>query len=290
MEREAFANLTTVYTDLDGTLLSPGGRLLADSKGKPSARTCNAIVALRNAGMELVVITGRSRIQCNEFIRLLDAEAIVGEMGCTKQERGTSNLDITYDTGEFEWDREKYETPWDAIAASGAVEALFERYEGKLEYNVPRCLNRDVTHAMRGYIDPDEAADFLQSQGFNFEFVDNGMIFTPTDTKLVDCPQIRGYHLVPAGTSKAKAAKEDMAQRGLAPGECVTIGDGYEDIMMGEHTGSFVMMVNGLRHERNRAAVEELPNEMKFVTNEICGDGWVEFANAVLRAKGLPEV
>lgn len=289
-ERKAFSDVTTLYTDLDGTLLAPGGKLLTDSKGSPSARVCEAEAALRRAGVQIVVITGRSRIQCNEFIRLLDAEAIVGEMGCTKQERGTSNLDITYDTGEFEWDREKYETPWYAIKASGAVEALFERYKGRLEYNVPRCLNRDVTHAMRGYIDPDEAAAFLKSQGYNLVFVDNGMIFTPTDTKLVDCPEIRGYHLMPEGASKAKAVRDDMAQRGLSASDCVSVGDGYEDIAMGECTGSFVMMRNGLRHKRNEVYVESLENERKFVTSEICCDGWVELANAILRAKGLPEV
>ncbi len=289
-EREAFADLTTVYTDLDGTLLAPAGRLLTNFEGAPSFRVCEAVVALRRAGVKLIVVTGRSRVQCNEFIRLLDATAIIGEMGCTKQERCTGNLNIAYDTGSFEYDAEKYATPYDAIAASGAVEELFEHYKGKVEYNYPRCLNRDVTHAIRGDIDPDEAETFLKSRGYNLEFEDNGMIFTPKHTTLVDCPDIHGYHIVPAGTSKAKAVRDDMEQRGFEPGECVSIGDGHGDIEMGEHTGSFVMMINGLRQERNVSASNSLVNAHKFVTTQKCCDGWVEFANAVLRAKGLPEV
>ncbi len=289
-EKEAFANLTTIYTDLDGTLLAPGGRLLTNADGTPSAKTCDAVAALRCAGVRLIVVTGRSRIQCNEFIRILDADAVIGEMGCTKQERNTGNLNIEYDTGDFEFDASRFSTPYEAIAKSGAVEALFDHYKGKLEYNYPRCLNRDVTHAMRGAIDPDEAADFLKSHGFNLEFEDNGMIFTPSKTALVDCPQIHGYHVVPAGTSKAKAVHDDMVERGLAPDECASIGDGHGDIRMGMHTGSFVMMVNGLKQERNVAASGALANPHKFVTGKICNDGWLEFANAVLRAKGLPTV
>ncbi len=289
-EKEAFANLTTIYTDLDGTLLAPGGCLLTDTCGAPSYKTCEAVVALQRAGVDLIVVTGRSRVQCNEFVRILNAKAVIGEMGCTKQEHGTGNLNIAYDTGEFDFDSTKFNTPYDAIAASGAVEVLFERYKGKLEYNYPRCLNRDVTHAMRGCIDPDEAAKYLKSQGFNLEFEDNGMIFSPSKTTLVDCSQIHGYHIVPAGTSKAKAVKDDMEQRGILPNECVSIGDGHGDIYMGQYTGSFVMMVNGLKQTRNVAATEALDCPHKFVTNKICNDGWIEFANAVLRAKGAPLV
>ncbi len=286
-ESEAFKNLTTIYTDLDGTLLAPGGCLLTNADGTPSYKTCEAVVALQRAGVNLIVVTGRSRVQCNEFLRILNAQTVIGEMGCTKQEHGTGNLDIKYDTGEFDFDSTTHKTPYDAIAASGAVEALFERYAGKLEYNYPRCLNRDVTHAMRGCIDPDEAARYLKSRGYNLEFEDNGMIFTPSKTTLVDCPQIHGYHIVPAGTSKAKAVKDDMECRGILPSECVSIGDGHGDIYMGMHTGSFVMMVNGLKQERNVLASNALDSPHKFVTNKICNEGWIEFANAVLRAKGV---
>lgn len=284
---QAFSQVTTIYTDLDGTLLAPGGKLLTDFWGNPSADVAQAIVDLRRCGVELVVVTGRSRVQGNEFIRILDALAFIGEMGTVKQERGTSNINVTYDTGSFAYDQQRYRTPYDAIAASGAAEVLMERYPGKLEYNYPRCLNRDVTHALRGDVDVDEVNEFLASRGYQLAFEDNGMLFSGLSDTTLTCQQIHGYHIVPAGTSKAISVAKDMQQRGLSPQQAVAIGDGFGDIEMGWRTGSFVMMVNGLRQERNRREAARLAEQTgtAFVTQDRCCDGWVEFARAVVAAK-----
>ena len=291
---EAFAQLEVVYSDLDGTLLAPGGRLLTDYAGNPSSAVAEAIVALREVGVELVIVTGRSRFQGNEFIRILDALAFIGEMGTVKQERGASPIDIAYDTGTFDWDRERYATPYEAILASGARDALFERFAGKLEMNYPRCLNRDVTHALRGYADVDEVIAFFQGNGYELGFEDNGMLFGPSPT-LVDCPVVHGYHIVPANTSKAIAVRKDMEQRGLEPEQAVAIGDGPGDIEMGAYTGSLVVMRNAIVNYRGpalnertlslaRAAAEAKPSRT-FVTQGRCCDGWVEFARRIIEAK-----
>ncbi|MGI6216870.1 MAG: HAD hydrolase family protein [Coriobacteriales bacterium] len=281
--RETFSKVTTVYTDLDGTLLAPGGKLLANYAGEPSSSTADAIVRLRKVGVEIIIVTGRSRFQGNEFLRLLDAKAFIGEMGTIKQERGAGMLDIQYDTGKFKWNPERYATPYDAIADSGAVEALMERYPGMLEPNFPRCLNRDVTHAMRGYVDVEEVDKFLADNGYALEFEDNGMLFSKSES-LAKCPEVHGYHIVPAGTSKAISVKKDIEQRGLSLEETVSIGDGPGDVLMGANTGSFVFMVNGFHNERCAEELEKLETR-KFVTTLRCCDGWVEFANAVVSAK-----
>ena len=282
---DTLKDVTTIYTDLDGTLLAPLGKLLTDFDGNPSWECAKAIVQLRQAGVEIVIVTGRSRLQGNELIRIFDALAFIGEMGCVKQERGASMLDVQYDTGSFEFDAEKYATPYDAIEGSGAPQALYEHFAGKLEPNHPRCLNRDVTHAVRGYVDVDEVIEFLQSNGWQLSFEDNGMLFSTSST-LPDCPEVHGYHIVPANTSKGIAVSKDMQQRGLTKQQAVAIGDGFGDIEMGEFTGSFVMMLNGLRQQRNRNGLTNLQCN-KFVTSSFCCDGWVEFANAILRARGV---
>lgn len=282
---ETLSDIRVVYTDLDGTLLAPGGRLLCDYYGNPSTAVCEALVALKRVGVQIVVVTGRSRLQGNEFIRILDADEFIGEMGTTIQQRGASELDVNYDTGTFEWDRDSYRTPYEAIAKSGAIEALLERYAGELEYNYPRCLNRDVTHAMRGNIDVDEAGRFLIDNGWNLSFEDNGMLFRVRDTTLRDTSEVHGYHVVPAQTSKAIAVRKDMERRGIEPKECVAVGDGAGDIDMGHYTGSLVVMANGLpspRSERKLAQVES----PSFITRGLCCDGWVEMANVILEAKG----
>ncbi len=282
---EALSKITTIYTDLDGTLLAPGGKLLTNFAGEPSYATAKAIVDLREAGVQIIVVTGRSRFQGNEFIRILDAQAFIGEMGTTKQERDAGALDVTYDTGDFEYDSSKYATPYDAIVGSGADKLLLETYKGKVERNYPRCLNRDVTHAMRGKVDVDEVNRFFKDNGYALEFEDNGMLFSPMpNTTLDDTTEIHGYHIVPANTSKAISVRKDMEQRGLSKEETASIGDGHADIKMGNSTGMFVMMRNGLRNERNRQELTKIPRPV-YVTNGLCCDGWVEFANAILAAK-----
>ncbi len=278
------SKIEIVYTDLDGTLLAPGGKLLCDFSGDPSTAIAEAMVALKNLGIQIVIVTGRSRIQGNEFIRLLDADEFIGEMGTTIQKRDTSNLDIKYDTGSFYWDKETYKTPYDAIADSGAIETLLKKYCGKIEYNYPRCLNRDVTHAMRGYVDVDEVNTFFESSGYQLALEDNGMIFTVKETTLENIPEIHGYHVVPAGTSKAVAVAKDIERKGLDVSQALAIGDGAADIEMGHSAGAYVMMANGLRSQRclDKLAKLEVPT---FLTSRFCCDGWVEFAQALLKSK-----
>ena len=278
--RAALAGVTTIYTDLDGTLFSPGGKLLAAYDGTPSFATAEALVALRQAGFQIVLVTGRNRFQCNEFVRLLDVDAAIGEMGCTYQARGAGELDYEYDTGTFEWDRERYRTPYEAIAGSGAVDALLEEFAGRIEYNYPRCLNRDVTHAMRGLVDVEEVRAFFTREGYELSFEDNGALYAKSPT-LPECDVIHGYHIVPANTSKALAVRKDMERRGIAPEQAVAIGDGVGDIEVGLYTGAFVLMCNGLRDERSKREIEKLTCN-RIITNARCSDGWLEFANVLL--------
>ena len=283
----SLADVNTIYTDLDGTLLAPGGKLVTNFAGEPSTEIVEALVAVKRADIRLVVVTGRSRIQGNEFIRMLDADAFIGEMGTTLQLRDAGPLSVEYDTGTFEYDSERFATPHEAIEATGAVEALIARYPGRIERNFPRGLYRDVTHAMRGYLDVDEVNAFFAESGYDLAFEDNGMFFTTRGLELDPdlCPEIHGYHIVPANTSKALAVKRDMERNGLRREQTVSIGDGYGDVEMGRYTGAFVMMRNGLRNERNIAGASTLPCPV-LLTNGICCDGWVEFARTLLAKMG----
>lgn len=278
--RDVLRGVTTIYTDLDGTLFAPGGKLLTSTDGTPSFATAEALVALRRAGLQVVIVTGRSRLQCNEFVRLLDVEAAIGEMGTTRQLRGAGELEFEYDTGTFAWDSAKYRTPYEAIADSGAVEALLEEFAGRIEYNYPRCLHRDVTHAMRGFVDVDEVRAFFEREGYELSFEDNGALYAQSPT-LPDCPVIHGYHIVPANTSKALAVRKDMEQRGIDPAQAVSIGDGFGDVEVGLYTGTFVMMRNGLRDERSTHLLEQLTCN-RLLTNAMGSDGWLEFAGVLL--------
>ncbi|MCR5846034.1 MAG: HAD hydrolase family protein [bacterium] len=280
---EALSKIKVIYTDLDGTLFAPGGRLLVDYSGKPSFATAEAIVKLQQIGIRIVIITGRSRNQGNEIIKILNADCFIGEMGTTKQKDQNRPHEIVYDTGDYEWDSERFATPHDAIEASGAIDALLERYPGKIEPNLPWSLGRDVTVSLRGCIDMEDARTFLKERGFALDILDNGAMTNVKHT-LVDCETVNGFHIVPANTSKALGVMRDMAQHGYSPDEVVSIGDGYSDVMMGDYTGSFVLMSNGADRPRNVECAEQLSCNV-FKTTRRCCDGWVEFANAILSAR-----
>ncbi|MGH2738587.1 MAG: HAD family hydrolase, partial [Actinomycetota bacterium] len=62
-----------VYTDLDGTLLGPGGSLFASPGGGITGRPAEAVAALHRAGVALVPVSGRAEVRVKEAARLLGA-------------------------------------------------------------------------------------------------------------------------------------------------------------------------------------------------------------------------
>ncbi|TLM97639.1 MAG: hypothetical protein FDZ75_04115, partial [Actinobacteria bacterium] len=81
---DALASVELLYTDLDGTLLAGGGTLLADGAGAPSSACAEAIVALNRAGLEVVVVSGRSRLQLTEVVRMCGWSDFIAEAGAVR--------------------------------------------------------------------------------------------------------------------------------------------------------------------------------------------------------------
>ena len=257
--------VTHVYTDLDGTLFAPGGRLLAAHDGSPSIATAQALVALKEAGIEVIVVTGRNRAQGNEIMRLLNLQTFIGEFGCVVQEGFGARAQTIYALGD--WERcglanglasglasglvdplapdelPLNTTPAELIIGSGVIERLIAAAPGKLEPHNPYEVTREVTLMLRGYIDAELAGRVLNECPLPLQLLDNGIIYPLTHT-LVDCPEIHIYHILPRGAGKGATVAADMARRGLTRAQTVSIGDAVGDMEMGEHTGSFVL-VNG---------------------------------------------
>jgi phosphoglycolate phosphatase len=60
---------------------------------------------------------------------------------------------------------------------------------------------------------------------------------------------VRAYHLIPAGSSKARAVARHMQARGYARAECVAAGDSREDVSTAEVVGAFWLMANALERD-----------------------------------------
>lgn len=281
--REHLADVKVMYTDLDGTMLAPGGRLLFNSAGKPSLALPETILRLAEVGVEVVIVTGRNRIQLAEIARLLSFKMIIGEMGSITQRGIGPAATIEYFTGDWDLTLESGRKPTQYIEESGVIDALFNAFPEMLEYHTPWCEGREVTHMLRGRVDVEEVQQVLDRFDLPLTIIDNGRI-NPLKHGLKLDNDIHAYHILPKGVSKGVAVKHDIEFRGIDPSQTVAIGDSRGDVEMGDYTGAFGVLANGLGAVSVMTALSErkVPT---IATVEKTVDGWVEFANAIINAK-----
>jgi phosphoglycolate phosphatase len=247
--------LRCAYLDLDGTLLGRGASLLHDGEGRPTLIGVRAIEACLRADVEVVLVSGRRAAQLAEDSRLLGQRAYIFEAGAGMVVDG----DTYWNTGEF--DPRGDRTIHDQISDLGAPELLLRHYEGRLEYHDPWHRNREVSHLFRGLVDAEEAEALLAANGIDsLRLVDNGGAHRRSEA-LTGLDQIRAYHLVPAGASKAQAVGRHMQIRGYAPEETLGVGDSREDLQMQRCVGTFWLVANAIEKDPSlRAVIAGLDN------------------------------
>src|SRR5919205_1643683 len=69
------------YTDIDGTLVGRGASLFRDADGAFTLLPARALEACHRAGVEVVLKSGRRKVQVMEDARLLGLTAYVYEVG-----------------------------------------------------------------------------------------------------------------------------------------------------------------------------------------------------------------
>ncbi len=237
-----------LYVDLDGTLLGHGASLVHDGEGKVSLQGMRAIEACLRAGVEIVLMSGRRRIQVAEDARLFGQDAFIYEAGACVVLGGDPRLG-----GEEHWltgDLKPGElTIAQQIESSGAPAMLLERYEGRLEYHEPWHVDREVSHLFRGLVDAQEVDALLAEHGHgHLRLVDNGVV-NRRSPALAELPHVRCYHLVPAGASKAGAVAFHRQVRGYAREETFAVGDSREDLACAEHVGNFWLVANAVERD-----------------------------------------
>jgi hydroxymethylpyrimidine pyrophosphatase-like HAD family hydrolase len=288
-----------LYLDLDGTLLGRGASLLHDGEGHVSLDGVRALQACLRAEVEIVLMSGRRRIQVAEDARLLGQSAYIFEAGACVvlgagqlapartemggrtdgtvggSTRATTDVRTGRPTGatagpqagastaavrvgapaggEEHWltgDLKPGElTIAQQIERGGAPALLLERYEGRLEYHEPWHVDREVSHLFRGLVDASEVDALLAEEGHgHLRLVDNGVV-NRRSPALAGLAHVRGYHLVPAGASKAGAVAFHRQVRGYAREETFAVGDSREDLACAEHVGSFWLVANAVERD-----------------------------------------
>ncbi len=231
-----------LYVDMDGTLLGPGGGLLAAAGGGVSLFGVRAVEACLRADVEVVVMSGRRRVVAMEDARLFGQRACIFETGAGVVLDGETH----WLTGEWQPGER---TIHDQITACGAPALLLEHYAGRLEEHAPWHTGREVSHLLRGLVDVAEADALLEQAGHrDLRLIDNGVVRRRSPA-LAALPEVRAYHLRPAGVSKAAAVAAHQRMLGLVPPDCAAVGDSREDLAVAAQVGAFWLVANSLQHD-----------------------------------------
>ena len=236
-----------LYLDLDGTLLGRRASLLHDGEGAVSIDGVRAVQACLRADVEVVLMSGRRRAQVFEDARLLGQGSFIFEAGACMVLDGEEH----WLTGEL--------LPGELsiaeqIERSGAPALLLEHYSGRLEYHEPWHLQREVSHLFRGLVEALEVDRLLADAGHaNLRLVDNGVVNRRSDA-LAGLPHVRGYHLVPAGASKAAAVAFHRQARGYSRAEAFAVGDSREDLACAAQVAAFWLVANAVAHDPSMRA------------------------------------
>ncbi|MBK5111168.1 MAG: HAD hydrolase family protein [Thermoleophilia bacterium] len=228
--------LRCAYTDLDGTLLGLGASLFTNHEGNFSMMQARALEACSRAGVEVVIMSGRRRVQVHEDARIIGQSSFIFEAGAAF----SIDQELTVLTGEFDLDPER--TVVRQISDRGVPELLFESFDGRLEFHEPWHLEREMSHLFRGEVETAEANRVLEENGHgDLRLLDNGAITRPMEgIETAHC-----YHLVPKGVSKAGAVAAHARARGYAREETIAIGDSVEDLQVAPSVGRFFVVANG---------------------------------------------
>jgi len=212
---------TTVYVDVDGTLVGPGGDALA----LDGRRLVDALLRCRDRGIAVVPVTGRSRVQVRELCRLLGFGRGIAELGCVHLE----GHEVRYELGAFPF---VGDTPVERMLADGAVSLAGDH---GLEPHEPWNEGREATYLLRGKVDEGTVNAHLAAAGLAWcELVDNGVLRRGGHV----------YHLVPTGTGKPHGVAIDRRHHGLVQAETVYVGDSAGDVACADHVGECWLVAN----------------------------------------------
>jgi len=233
-----------LYVDLDSTLLGPGGALLRGADKRFSLEGVRALQACDRAGAEVVLMSGRRQATVAENARLFAQPAYIFEAGSCLVIDGEEN----WLTGDY-LPHGDAGSIHDQIEASGAPALLLEHYAGRLEHHDPWHRNREVSHLFRGLVDAVEVDALLAEHGHGgLRLVDNGGVHRRSPD-LVALDEVRAYHLVPRGASKANAVALHMGVRGYDRQDVIAAGDSREDMESAAHVGAFWFVANAVERD-----------------------------------------
>lgn len=193
-----------------------------------STRIFEALIAAREAGMKVIPVSGRGRIQVRELCRLFGFERGIGELGCLHAQGG----DVHWEFGDFPLINT---SPVEFMHQEGLLDLVMSL--GDLQEHAPWNEGRHATLLVRGHIDVAAAEAELTEHGFGWcQIIDNGL--TRNDTERV-------YHLIPRGAGKRFGVLRDRERNGIAKEDAVFVGDSRADMNCADEVRECWLVANG---------------------------------------------
>ena len=241
-------NLKAAIFDIDGTLLPVGAPCL-------SARTLRALRALQAQGTLVIVATGRALFAARAVLGTFRPDVLAAASGNWIVDRDGAPVRENRMTEEEMYALvdycEDYEIPLDFIFEDGYH--AYVEYDAFVRYAEPHQGNHSFL------VDGEDQVRHLQSMpygasallterdvtGFEGKYGHLGLRFVP----------FRGIHcdILRAGTNKAKALEDVLAEREIPWENAAAFGDGLNDAELLEKAGMAVAMANGVPELCRRA-------------------------------------
>ena len=265
------SGIKVIYTDLDGTMVGPGGCFFRAEDRSVTLEPSLALVDLLASEVSLVLVSGRTQVQLLEACGIFGADGYIAELGAM----------VGWDRGrQRHMLRGAMPLELDAIPDT-LVTAFLAEFAGRLELHEPWSEGHELDVMLRGQVDPAEADAWFAARGADWlRTHDNGLL-PPRATPRLQVAELHVYHLVPEGIDKGLAVAYDIARRGLSASQAIAIGDSASDLAMAAHVSRFHLMANGARSAPVRAAAQDLANAV--IETGTLGAGW---ASAVRSALG----
>lgn len=263
-----------LYSDLDGTMVGPTGNLFWTSERAPTLAAAAALVRAEERGLEVVVVTGRSRRSTAELARLIGMRTWFCELGGVRvYDRGREIVPVP--------PRRAGEPIIEAIAP--ALTALGSAFPARLEAHDPWNEGREATLLLRGSRSAATAAgEWLTANGYDWlTMVDNGVV-PRSFPGLPGVDPVHVFHLAPLGVSKSAAIAADQSHRGLHPSECAMVGDSRSELACGSVVGRCFLVRNALLDDPDIAA--EAAAMGALVTARGHTEGFAEVVDRLLSA------
>jgi len=275
-------SIRVVYSDLDGTMVGPGGSFFRTEDAGLTLEPARTLVELHAAAVPLVLVSGRTRPQLVEAARIFGADGFVAELGAVVGWESGRRSEVLAGAMPTAYAG----TPVEVMNSLGIVERLLGRYPGRLEYHSPWHLGHEVDVMLRGRVEVAEAEAWLAGQGLGWlRLRDNGVLPARRSTTLHDeALPAHVYHLMPDGLSKGLAVARDLTRRGLTAAEALAVGDSASDLEMAPYVGVLWLTANGARHAHMAERVAALANVR--VADAAFGLGWAQAVRSALPADG----